>query len=53
MEIILPVIVFVELTYILTKPTSKKEYTPPKKFGEGLLQDSNSYDWWKPGDGGI
>ena len=30
-------------------PTSKK---PAKKFGEGLLNDINGTDWWKPGNGG-
>lgn len=32
-----------------SNPTSKSS----KKFGEGMFNDSNAYDWWKPGDGGL
>lgn len=54
MEIIFPVIIVIGLTYIMAKPTPKgKKKQAPKKFGEGLLQDSNAYNWWKPGDGGV
>ncbi len=33
----------------------KSTHTPKdeKKFGEGMLQDSNAENWWKPGSGGI
>lgn len=56
MEIILPVFVIILAIYVFFKPRpkiKKKDKVKTKKFGEGLLQDNNAYDWWKPGDGGI
>ena len=55
METIFTVFVVVGIVYFLSKPIDKKgkKKTPSKKFGEGLLQDSNAHDWWKPGDGGV
>jgi len=49
MEIIIPVIFVVALLYIILKPSD----TETKKFGEGLLQDSDAEDWWNlyNGDG--
>ena len=55
MDAIIFSIVLIGLTYWLASPTkeAKRQVGRPKKpkqFGQGLLIDTNSFNWWKCGN---
>jgi len=58
MKVVIISIILVALSYWLSKPDdkTKRQAGRPKKakkFGKGLFTDTNGWNWWKPGDGGL
>jgi len=50
MEIVIIALFGLALTYFLAKP-DKESDEQPNESGDGLFNDSNSNEFWNPGDG--
>jgi hypothetical protein len=52
LSILIVLIPILFVVFLFAGPSGEKSSKPPKKFGEGLLSDTDGANLWKPGDTG-